>query len=220
MLELFHHPGFVSLASLIALEEAGAAYTSTVVDFANGGNRTPSYLAINPYGQVPALRLPSGDVLTETLAIMCYVAKEYSAAALAPSDPLRYAHWVAVMARMASTYHPTFTLVVRPDMIVDDPAAQAEVQTAARARYANHLAELDRQFRSTEWIMGDVFSLADAHALVFHEWGARANFAMGDYLHLTQWYQRMLARPAVARALAEGCRGPATTDGPETPTPK
>ena len=206
MLELFHHPGFVSLAALIALEEAGALYQCTPVDFAHGENRSPAFLAVNPYGQVPALKLPNGVVITETVAIMCYIAGEYRAATLAPTRPVEYALWIAAMARMASEYHPTFTRVVRPDMTVDGAAAQAEVQAAARTRYASHLAELDERLTASPWIVGEAHTLADAHAFVFFEWGTRAGFPMAEYERLRAWHERMLGREAVQRALASEMR--------------
>jgi glutathione S-transferase len=202
MLELFHHPGFVSLAALIALEEAGASYRCTLVDFAHGENRRPAFLAINPYGQVPALKLPSGVVITETVAIMCYIANEYGAATLAPTNPIEYARWIAAMARMATEYHPTFNRVVRPDMTVDGATAQEDVQAAARERYASNLSELDARLSSSPWIVGEAYTLADAHAFVFYEWGTRAKFPMAEYELFNAWHERMLRREAVQRALA------------------
>lgn len=201
MLELFHHPNFVSQASLIALEEAQARYRVTTVDFAAGEDRSPEFRAINPCGQVPALRLPNGTVITETVAIMCFLAQEYPDLALAPCDPRAYVAWISIMARMASTYHPTFTAIVRPDMKVDDEAARPKLQATARTHYSKYLSELDLRLSRSLWLIGEKHSLADSYAFVFYEWGARADFPMHEYRHFSLWHDRMLQRPPVQRAM-------------------
>ena len=83
MLRLYYARGTIALASHIALEEAGAAYEAQLIDFANAQQRTPDYLSINPKGRVPALVTPRG-ILTETPAILAYIAQAYPGAGLAP----------------------------------------------------------------------------------------------------------------------------------------
>jgi glutathione S-transferase len=83
MLTLFYAPTACSLASHIALEEAQADFEARRVDFAAGEQRSPDYLAINPKGRVPALVTPRG-VLTETPAILAFIAQSFPEARLAP----------------------------------------------------------------------------------------------------------------------------------------
>jgi glutathione S-transferase len=85
MLKLFSATGSCSLASHIALEEAGADYELVKISLKNGDQRRPDYLALNPKGRVPALVTDRG-ILTENVAILAYVARTYPEAGLAPLD--------------------------------------------------------------------------------------------------------------------------------------
>jgi glutathione S-transferase len=82
MIKLFYAPNTCALASHIALEEAGTAYTTVRVDFASNEQRQPEYLAINPKGRVPALVTDSG-ILTETPAILAFIAQSFPKSGLA-----------------------------------------------------------------------------------------------------------------------------------------
>ena len=110
MLKLFHAWGSCSLASLIALEEAGADYDLAVMDTAAGDQRRPDYLAVNPKGRVPALVTDRG-ILTETPAILAFIAQSYPQANLAPlGDPFAFARAQAFnsyLCSMSTSLTPT-----------------------------------------------------------------------------------------------------------------
>jgi glutathione S-transferase len=105
MFQLYYAPGTCALATHIALEEAGAPYEAVRVDFGSQAQRSPEYLAINPKGRVPALVTESGT-LTETPALLVFVAQRFPAAELAPlSDPFALAQ-----------LHSSTTICARPCM--------------------------------------------------------------------------------------------------------
>ena len=85
MLKLFYSPNSCALASHIALQEAGADYETVRLDFRANEQRKPEYLAINPKGRVPALATDRG-ILTETPAILAFIAQSFPQARLAPLD--------------------------------------------------------------------------------------------------------------------------------------
>ena len=85
MMKLYYAPHTCALASHIALEQAGADYEAIRVDFASDGQRSPEYLKINPKARVPALVTDRG-VLTETPAILAFVAQRFPESGLAPLD--------------------------------------------------------------------------------------------------------------------------------------
>ena len=85
MFKFFYAPNTCALASHIALEEAGAEYEAVRVDFKANAQRAPEYLAINPKGRVPSL-VTSDGILTETPAILAFIAQTYPKARLAPVD--------------------------------------------------------------------------------------------------------------------------------------
>src|SRR3546814_3594824 len=105
MLKFFYAPATCALASMIAMEDAGAEYEAVRIDFAADGQRGPAYLAINPKGRVPALATDRG-VLTETPAILAFVAQSFPTAGLAPlDDPFAFAAVPAFNSYLCSTVH-------------------------------------------------------------------------------------------------------------------
>src|SRR6478672_8121832 len=105
MLKLFHAWGSCSLASLIALEEAGAEFELAVMDTKAGDQRKPEYLTVNPKGRVPALVTDRG-ILTETPAILAFIAQSFPKAKLAPlDDAFAFAQAQAFNSYLCSTVH-------------------------------------------------------------------------------------------------------------------
>ena len=105
MLRLYYAPGTCALATHIALEEAGAPYEAVLVDFRSQSQRSPEYLAINPKGRVPALVTESGT-LTETPALLCFVAQSFPDADLTPfADPFALAQVQEFNTYLCSTVH-------------------------------------------------------------------------------------------------------------------
>ncbi len=128
MLRLFYAQNTCALASHIALEEAHAPYEAVRVDFRANEQRKPEYLAINPKGRVPALVTDRG-ILTETPAILAFVAQSFPAARLAPAgDPFEFARVQAFNSYLCSTVHVAHAHRMRGYRWADDPAAIAEMQ--------------------------------------------------------------------------------------------
>ncbi|WP_309605785.1 glutathione S-transferase, partial [Phenylobacterium sp.] len=127
MLKLFSATGSCSLASHIALEEAGAAYQLARMSTRDGDQLKPEYLAINPRGRVPALVTDRG-VLTETPAILAFIAQSYPHAGLAPlDDPYAFARAQAFNSYLCATVHVAHAHRHRGYRWADDPAALAEM---------------------------------------------------------------------------------------------
>jgi len=123
MLKLFYSPGSCALASHLALEEAGADYETVRVNFKEAAQTKPEYLAINPKGRVPALATDQG-ILTETPAILVYIAQLYPAAGLAPlDDPFQFARMQSFNAYLCATVHVAHAHRQRGARWADDPAA-------------------------------------------------------------------------------------------------
>ncbi len=123
MLRLYYAQGTCALATHIALEEAGAPHEAVRVDFAAQAQRSPEYLAINPKGRVPALVTDSGT-LTETPALLCFVAQLFPNARLAPlSDPFALAQVQEFNSYMCATVHVAHAHGQRGSRWADDPAA-------------------------------------------------------------------------------------------------
>src|SRR5215510_6772003 len=105
MFKLYYAPGTCALASHIILEEAGADYTTERLSFKANQQNSPEYLAINPKGRVPSLVTDHG-VLTETPAMLAYIAQTFPKAKLAPlDDPFDFAQVQSVNSYLCSTVH-------------------------------------------------------------------------------------------------------------------
>src|SRR4029450_11955888 len=105
MLKLFYAPHTCSLATHIVLEEAGADYSTVRIDFAKTQQQSPEYLKVKPKGRVPALVTDRG-ILTETPAMLAFVAQSFPAARLAPlDDPFAFAEAQAFTSYLCSTLH-------------------------------------------------------------------------------------------------------------------
>ena len=105
MFKLYYAPGTCALASHIALEEAGAAYTTERLDFKANQQNSPEYLAINPKGRVPSLVTDRG-ILTETPAMLAFIAQSFPQAKLAPlDDAFAFAQVQAFNSYLCSTVH-------------------------------------------------------------------------------------------------------------------
>ena len=203
MIKLYYAPGTCALASHIALEEAGAAYESVRLDFKTGDQRKPDYLAVNPKGRVPTLITDRG-VLTETPAILAFVAQSYPAARLAPlNDPFAFAELQAINSYLCSTVHVAHAHRVRGERWADDPAAIAAMQKKTPESVGNAFAVIEKTYLKGPWVMGEHYTVADPYLFTVARW------LEGDGVDLTRLprvlahRERVGARPATHRALAQ-----------------
>ena len=203
MLTLYYSPGACSLASHIALIETGAPFELSRVPVADKSNRRPEYIAVNPRGYIPAL--VAEDVsFGENAAIMLYLAHRYPEARLMPDDPATYARALEWLLWQASTAHPAFGHLWRPERFVDTPEEQEIVKKAARSRVLAVAAEIEAWLKSNVHAAGLQFSVADGMFLVLYRWLWRAGETVNEstYPAWTRYVQRLGERPSVRQALA------------------
>ncbi len=202
MLTFFYAPATCSLASHIALEEAGASYDARRVDFAANEQRAADYLAINPKGRVPALATPRG-VLTETPAILAFIAQSYPAAKLAPlGDPFLFAELQAFNSYMCSTVHVAHSHKVRGARWADDPAAHEAMRRKVPESVGACFELIEARMLRGPWVMGDAYSVADPYLFTVAGWLESDGIDIARFPHVDDHYRRMLERLAVKRALA------------------
>ena len=200
MLTLYYAPGSSSMASHLALAEAGAEYEAKLVDEEAGEHRTEAYLRVNPRGKVPALRLADGTVLVENVAIQTYVARTHPEAKLLPTDPEGEARALSLMAFFGTAVHPAFSHFWAPGRFTDDPAGEVGIRAKGLATFHGHCRQIDARVAEREWFF-DRFSTVDCYGFVFWGWGRRASLPMNELRNFTAHKSRMLARPAVGRVL-------------------
>jgi glutathione S-transferase len=201
MFKLFYAPSTCALATLIALEEAGASYEAERLDFTQSQQRSPEYLAINPKGRVPALLTEHG-VLSETPALLAFVAQRFPAAALAPlEDPFRFAQLQAFNSYLCSTVHVAHAHGRRGSRWADDPAAHAAMKRKVPETMRDCFLTLERHMFAGPWVLGERYSVADPYLFTVASW-LEGDGVDVSVLPLTLAHRaRMLERPAVQRAL-------------------
>ena len=202
MIKLHYSPGACSLAPHIALEETGAEFEARRVAIAEGDNRKPDYLAVNPHGFVPALEA-DGEAITENVAVLTYIASRFPEARLLPfEDPIALARALSRMAFLSSSVHIAFAQLWRPGRFTADESVHRQIIAGGRERILRYFAEIDARLSESAWLAGDEMTLADPAVLVFFRWGNRIGLDMSCYPHWTAHSRRRLERPAVRRALA------------------
>ena len=201
-MKLFYKPGACSLASHITLRESGKDFTLNGVDLMqkrleNGDD----FFAVNPKGQVPALLLEDGTLLTEGVAIMQYLADSVAdRQLLAPAGTIARYKTIEWMNYIATELHKGFTPLFRPD-------TPEEYKPTVRTLLEKKLQYVNASLKDDQWICGPRFTIADAYLFTVLRWARAVKLNMEGLSHIDAYMARMAERPAVAAALeAEGLK--------------
>lgn len=198
-MKLYYSPGACSLASHIAIEEAGLAYEG--IPAPTKTHQLPDgtdYYTINPLGYVPLLQLDDGTKLTEGPAIMQYIADQAPAKQLAPANGSVARYQLQAWLNLVATelhkggFSPLF-----------NPATPAEVKAATTERLQGRLKWVDSQLANRPYLLGDQFSVADGYLFVVLSWAPRVGVDLSAHTHLQAFSARVAARPAVQKALRD-----------------
>jgi len=196
-MKLFYKPGACSFSPHIVLREAGVDFTLVKVDLMTKRlENGEDYFAINPKGQVPALQLDDGTLLTEGLAIVQYLADTVpDRQLLAPTGSITRYQALEWLTYIATEFHKGFTPLFRPDTPED-------YKPVARALLEKKLAYINDSLEGKQWIVGTRFSVADAYLFTVLRWAPHVGLTLDGYSNITAYMARVEARPAVAAALA------------------
>jgi glutathione S-transferase len=203
------------MAAHIVLEEIGAPYELQLISSlgATEGKMTATsdWKAVNPKGRVPALLGVPGriggaeNLLTELHAILIFLARTHPSVGLLPTDPAGEARCIEWMNWLASNVHAmSYGQIWRSGRFTananDIPGVQAQGQQNVRDQYA-YIESLLADGR--DWAVPSGYTVVDAYLLVFYYWGHRIGLDMqAQYPVWTQLTERVVARPAVQRVLA------------------
>lgn len=199
-MNLYYTPGACSLSPHIVLHEAGAAFNIKRVDLgAKKVEDGSDYLKINSRGQVPALQLDNGAVLTEGPAIVQYIADRNPASGLVPAaGTLGRAHlheWLNyISAEIHKGLSPLFNAELKP-----------EYRDMLMSKISKQFDWLSQQLSGKSYLLNDRFSVADAYLFTLLNWGPWLKFDISQWPVLKAYYDRIAARPKVQEAMkAEG----------------
>ncbi|HZZ91634.1 MAG TPA: glutathione S-transferase N-terminal domain-containing protein [Usitatibacter sp.] len=201
-IKLYYAPGACSFASHIALEELGIKYETARLNLAEGDQRKPEYLELNPRGAVPTL-VVDGEVMTENVGILSYLAGGNPKKRLWPEDTWHQAKAISTMAWLSNTVHVAYRHSVRPARYCDDAACHEAVKEKGKRSFHDGLKEIDGLLAGREWAIGAHFTVVDGYLLVFYRWGHRAGLPVKELAHYTRLMNKVMARPAVKKVMAD-----------------
>ena len=203
MLTLYYAAGTCALASHIALEEAGAQFDTVRVDFRSNEQRKAQYLALNPKGRVPALVTEHG-VLTETPALLVYIAQTFPRAGLAPlDDAFALARAQAFNSYLCSTVHVAHSHRMRGYRWADDPAAIEDMQRKVPQSVGACFELIEREMFAGPWVMGKTYTVCDPYLFTLARFLESDGVDPARFPKVLDFRNRMADRAAVKRALAD-----------------
>ena len=204
-LTLYSAPGTCAQATHIALLEAGAPFELVQLDFTQQAQRSAAYLALNPKGRVPVLQTEQG-LLTETPALLAYIAQRFPAARLAPlGDAFAFARLQEFNSYLASTVHVAHAHGRRGARWSDDAAAHDSMRAKVPQNMREAFAYIEAHYlpEGCDWALGQDYSVADAYLYTVTGWLPSDDVAIEEFPKVAAHYARMSARPAVQQALAQ-----------------
>jgi glutathione S-transferase len=203
MMKLYYAPHTCALASHIALEDAGAEYSTQRLNFAAGEQRKPEYLAINPKARVPALVTERG-ILTETPAMLAFIAQSFPKARLAPlDDPFRFAEVQAFNSYLCATLHVAHAHRMRGTRWADDPAAIEAMKRKVPDSVAACYELIESKMLRGPWVMGDSYTICDPYLFTVAQWMEGDSIDPSRFPKVRDHRQRMSERAAVRKVIAE-----------------
>ncbi len=204
MLTLYYAAGTCALASHLALEYAGAPYEARRLDFKKEEQRSADYLRLNPKGRVPALVTPQG-VLTETPAVLQFIAQTHPAAGLAPlDDPFQLARMNEFNSYLCSTVHVNHAHKGRGARWVDasDAAAIAAMQKKVPQTMGDAFTLIETGMLRGPWVLGERMSTADLYLFTIASWLEGDSVDIQRFPKVAALFARLKAEPAVQKVLA------------------
>jgi glutathione S-transferase len=204
MLTLYYAPGTCALASHLALEFSGSPYESVRLDFKQQQQRSPEYLRVNPKGRVPALATDRG-VLTETPALLQFIAQSFPAAKLAPLDDVFLLAKVNEFnSYLASTVHVNHAHKGRGYRWVDaeDTASLEAMKKKVPQTMGESFTLIEEKMLQGPWVLGDRYSTSDAYLFTLARWLEGDGVDVKRFPKVADLMQRLQADARVQKVLA------------------
>jgi glutathione S-transferase len=203
MFKLYYAPGTCALASHIALEEAGADYATERLSFKTNQQNSPEYLAINPKGRVPALVTDRG-ILTETPAMLAFIAQTFPKAKLAPlDDAFAFAQVQAFNSYLCSTVHVAHAHKMRGARWATEESSFADMKRMIPKTVGGCFALIEKQMFRGPWVMGEQYTVCDPYLFTIAQWLEGDGVDIAATPKVADHFKRMAERPAVRKVLEQ-----------------
>ncbi|MFC6636456.1 glutathione S-transferase [Sulfitobacter sp. JBTF-M27] len=203
-MKLYYARGTISIVVAITLEEAGLQYEPVKVSFADAEQTKPDYLGLNPKGRVPTLVLDDGTILTETGALLEYIAALKPDASLVPQQPTDAAHMRGVMYYLASTMHVAHAHKMRGSRWADQQSSWDDMTAKVPETMSACADYVQSHCLRGDCVTGETLSLADPYLFVVCNWLAGDGVDPADYPKIDAFLSRMEARDSVKAVRTKG----------------
>ena len=204
MYTLFWEKMSGAIAPQVMLEEIGVAYEKSVIDMSANEHQQASYLAVNPTGLIPALKLPDGKFIGETAAILLQLGESHAAHQLVPqpgdSDRAEFLHWLLYM---ASSGYPTFSRAWHPEQFTADLDVLEPIQLVAEEQLNRIYDVLDGVISGKPYFLPCGFSALDIYLAMLTEWHSDKKKMFLRNPKVAALYKAVEDRPAYKRVINE-----------------
>jgi GST-like protein len=181
-----------------ALAEAGVNYEFHVVSLEKNEQKSPEFLALNPSGKMPALKLPSGEIVTESAAILLTIADRFPQASLIPPHATfaraEAYRWIAFM---ASEIYPMVEIVDYPDRFAPAGDDAEALKKRAIARIRERMLQIEAAVVGP-WLLAHEFSAADIYVAMFSQWSIGKEWRKSHLPKINALVDALAARPRIA----------------------
>lgn len=179
-------------------------YELEAVDLRAKTSASGDFWKINAKGSVPALKMESGDILTEGQVISRYLADQKPESNLVPRpgtlERYRCDEWLSYI---SSELHKNFTPLFMPNMFVQNEEGMIELKGSIHEILKRKMKFVSEKLGSNDYLMGKQFTIADAYLFTVLSWSNYVKFDLTPWSNLTAYVKRVSDRPAVIRALKE-----------------
>ena len=193
---LYGDLGSGAFSAEAALAEVGAPYTFEMVSLDKGEQKSPDFLAINPSGKIPALRLSEGQIVTESAAILLTLADHFPQARLLPPQASQArAQAYRWLAFMAGEIYPIVEMVDYPERFA--PGDAESLRRIAKDRIRERILIVERMVDGP-FVLRHGFSILDIYAAMFTRWSLEPDWKLANLPKLMALAETISKRPAIA----------------------
>ena len=197
---LYYAPNACSLVPYVTLTEAGASFEVRPLNFRRSEHMSQEYLQLNPKHKVPLLVI-DGERLTENVAIQIWIARNFPAAKLLPSEPMQELHAISLLAWCASGIHPFLSRINSPPRVCNLPGSEELVRRLAAQQLFENYRIADNMLADRQWFFGH-FTAVDAHFFWCFRRGTQFNLDLSEFKNCIAHFERMQQRPSVKKLLS------------------
>jgi glutathione S-transferase len=200
MITLYYHRGACSTSNHFALEDAGVLYEAVEVDLSNRAHPlTQRVRDLNPMAMTPVLVLDNGAVITQNAATLAFIADMSPEKRLLPSPgTIERAQADSWLSFVASDLHPTMIEYIYKG-VAGDESGETAIRNLYESRVARRLTVLETHLASSQFILGDNYSVIDGYLLIVLCWSEPANISLVQYPNIVDYMKKLESRPTIKK---------------------